>query len=117
MGASEHPSFCVGARVPIDQMKTEIGQSLREVSEAMDSLILSFERRIKSLEPSEANTEELQRLNKGIHAIRDSAGIYLSWAKHYAKLVGGGGGRESLEELESFLDEGGGITEGPHFGP
>ncbi len=97
-------------------MKGEIRQSIHEVSEAMGRLILSFEMRIESLEPSEANAEELQRLTKGIHAIRDSAGIYLSWAKHYAKIVGEGGS-EALEDLESFLDEGGGITEDPWFGP
>jgi hypothetical protein len=97
-------------------MKGEIGQSIREVSEAMERLILSFERRIEGLKPSEANAEELQRLTKGIHAVRDSAGIYLSWAKHYAKLVGEYE-RETLEDLENFLDEGGGITEDPRFGP
>ncbi len=98
-------------------MKGEIERSIYETSQAMERLILSFERRIESLEPSEANAEELQRLTKGIHAIRDSAGIYLSWAKQYAKLVGEGEERETVEDLESFLDEGGGITEGPHFGP
>ena len=97
-------------------MKSEIGQSIREVSEAMERLILSFEKHIESLEPSEANAEELQRLTKGIHAIRDSAGIYLSWAKQYAKLVGEREG-ESLEDLGSFLDEGGGIAGNPLFGP
>jgi len=97
-------------------MKGEIGQSILEVSEAMERLILAFEKRIESLEPSEANAEELQRLTKGIHAVRDSAGIYLSWAKHYAKVVGEGES-ETPEDLESFLDEGGGITGNPQFGP
>jgi hypothetical protein len=97
-------------------MKGEIAQSIREVSEAMERLILSFEKRIESLEPSGANAEELQRLTKGMHAVRDSAGIYLSWAKHYAKLVGEREG-ETLEDLEDFLDEGGGRTGNPMFGP
>jgi hypothetical protein len=97
-------------------MKGEVGQSIHEVSKAMERLILAFERRIESLEPSEANAEELQRLMKGIHAVRDSAGIYLSWAKHYAKLVGEYE-RETLEDLEGFLDEGGGMTGDPRFGP
>lgn len=96
-------------------MKGEIERSIYETSQAMERLILSFERRIESLEPSGANAEELQRLTKGIHAVRDSAGIYLSWAKHYAKLVGEGEG-ETVEDLESFLDEGGGITGNPMFG-
>jgi len=97
-------------------VKSEIGQSIREVSEAMEKLILVLERHIESLETSEANTEKLQHLTKGIHAIRDSAGIYLSWAKHYAKLVSEGEA-ESLEDHESFLDEGGGIAGDPLFRP
>jgi hypothetical protein len=96
--------------------KGEIKQSIREVSEAMERLILSFERRIEDLGTSKANAEELQRLTKGIHAVRDSAGIYLSWAKHYAKLVDEGEG-EMVEDLEDFLNEGGGTNGNLLFGP
>ena len=93
-------------------MQGEIGQAIHEASRAMEKLILSFERHIENLEASGANEEKLQRLTKGIHAVRDSAGIYMSWAKHYAKVVGEEGG-EVLEDLEDFLGEGGDVTENP----
>ena len=93
-------------------MKGEIEQSIHEASQAMERLLLSFERHIEGLEPSEANAEELQRLTKGIPAIRDSAGIYLTWARHYANLLGEEEG-EARVDLDSYLAEGGGITENP----
>ena len=97
-------------------MKGEIEQSIHEASQAMERLLLSFERHIEGLEPSEANAEELQRLTKGVPAIRDSADIYLTWARQYAKLLGEDEGEDRLD-LDSYLDEGGGMTGNPFSGP
>jgi len=116
VGASEDHSLCVAARAPTDRMKGEIERSIHEASQAMERLLLSFERHIKGLDPSAANAEELQRLTKGIDAIRDSAGIYLTWARHYAKLLGEEEGEARLD-LDSYLDEGGGMDGNQFFGP
>ena len=116
MGASEDISLCVAARAPTDKMKGEIEQSIHEASQAMERFMFSLERHIEGLDSSAANSEELQRLTKGIDAIRDSAGIYLTWARHYAKLLGEEEGEARLD-LDSYLDEGGGMTGNPFSGP
>lgn len=97
-------------------MKGEIERSIYEASQAMERLLLAFERHIEGLETSESNAAELQHMAKGIHAIHDSGGIYLTWARHYEKLLGEEEG-EAREDLESYLDEGRGISENPLFGP
>ena len=97
-------------------MKGEIEQSIHEASQAIERLLFSLERHIEGLDPSAANAEEHQRLTKGVDAIRDSAGIYLTWARHYAKLLGEEEGEARLD-LDSYLDEGGGISENPFSGP
>lgn len=96
-------------------MKGEVGQSIREALHAMEELVLTFEKHLGDREAAGASAEELDRLTKGLHAIRDSAGIYMSWARHFAKVLG-----EADEgydrEMEEFLDEGGGISDNPLLG-
>jgi hypothetical protein len=98
------------------EMKGEIGSTIQEASKAMENLILSFERHIDGRESSGASPEELQRLSKGFHTIRDSAGIYLSWARHFAKVLGEEEG-EARQDLEDFMDEGADSSGNPMFGP
>jgi len=97
-------------------MTGEIRGSIHEASQAMERLILSFKKYIDGMEASGASVVELQHLTKGIHAIRDSSGIYMTWAKHFAKLVGEEG-EGAEEDLNGFLDEGEGIPGSPLFGP
>lgn len=95
-------------------MKRDLERSIREASEAMDRLLLAFERRMEILGPSQSGAEELERLTKGTHAIRDTGNIYLTWARHYASLLGQGT-QEDIKDLEDFLDEGSGVTDNPIF--
>jgi hypothetical protein len=104
-------------------MNGEIQRSIQEASRAMERLILSFQNHIEKLESSGGNPEEIQRLTVGMHAVRDSAGIYMSWAQHFAAALGEGEeearrarDRDLDAFLNEFLDEGGGTTENPFFG-
>lgn len=100
-------------------MSREIDQSIRDAQRALENLILTLERYIEELKPVERDTATIARLTSGVGALRDSAGIYLTWARQYARLVGEGEyaglGRSSNGDLEDFLDEGGGSFENPLF--
>jgi len=98
-------------------MGGEIQQSIDEASKAMERLILTVQSHIKELESSGGHEEEVQRLTIGMHAVRDSAGIYMSWAKNFASALGEGEARKDIDEfMIEFLEEGGGTSENPFFG-
>ncbi len=82
----------------------------------MERLILTFEAQIAAREAAGAPPEELDQLTKGMHAVRDSAGIYMSWAKHFSKQLDVED-PDLEQDMQEFLDEGGGSGQNPLFGP
>ncbi len=75
-------------------MTDEIIQSYREVEQAMERFTLLLQEHVTTLERSEApGSDKLVRMTQGYKAMRDSAMIYLSYAKFVAH------GMPSSEEM------------------
>ncbi len=75
-------------------MTDAILQSYREVEQAMERFTLMLQEHVASLERSERpGSEKLVRMSQGYKAMRDSAMIYLSYAKYVAH------GMPSSEEM------------------
>lgn len=75
-------------------MTDEIIQSYREVEQAMERFTLLLQEHVTTLERSEKpGSEKLIRMTQGYKAMRDSAMIYLSYAKFVAH------GMPSSEEM------------------
>lgn len=75
-------------------MTDAILQSYREVEQAMERFTLMLQEQVSLLERSERpGSEKLVRMSQGYKAMRDSAMIYLSYAKYVAH------GMPSSEEM------------------
>jgi hypothetical protein len=75
-------------------MTDPILQSYREVEQAMERFTLMLQEHVSLLERSERpGSEKLVRMSQGYKAMRDSAMIYLSYAKYVAH------GMPSSEEM------------------
>ncbi len=57
--------------------------SLDEVMRSMEKLSYSFEDKIDDLRQKGKDQKDLLELSKGAMAMKDAAGIYISWARHY----------------------------------
>jgi hypothetical protein len=57
--------------------------SLDEVMRSMEKLSYAFEDKIDDLRQKGTDQKELLELSKGANAMKDAAGIYISWARHY----------------------------------
>jgi len=80
----------------------EIGKSILEVTRAIENLNRVFEKRAAELRQA-GEVDGLQQWTKACSAIRDSGNIYITWARHYARLSEPAG---SSEEEDGFLNEG-----------
>jgi uncharacterized protein HemY len=80
----------------------EIGKSILEVTRAIENLNRAFEKRADELRQA-GDVEGLQQWTKACSAMRDSGNIYITWARHYARLSEPAG---SSEEEDGFLNEG-----------
>lgn len=65
-----------------------VQQSLEEVVLAMERLGQVFGAQITQARENGRSEEDLARLLKGADAMRDSAGLYLAWARHYISELG-----------------------------
>ena len=94
----------------------QIKQAVRGAEDAMLGLLGTFERHIGLLS-SETDAGEIRRLNAAVHALRDSAGIYLTWARQYAKLVDReGDAGEAKAAMQDFMEEDNKDFQNPIFG-
>jgi len=80
----------------------EIGKSILEVTRAIENLNRVFEKRADELRQA-GDVDGLQQWTKACSAMRDSGNIYITWARHYARLSEPAG---SSEEEDGFLNEG-----------
>jgi uncharacterized protein HemY len=87
----------------------EIRESIIEVTRAIENLNRAFEKRAADLRQA-GDADGLQQWTKACSAMRDSGNIYITWARHYAKLSEPSG---SSEEEGGFLDEGAVWDENP----
>ncbi len=74
-------------------MTDAILQSYREVEQAMERFTLMLQEQVTLLEQSAPGSDKLVRMTQGYKAMRDSAMIYLSYAKFVAH------GMPSSEEM------------------
>ncbi len=66
-------------------MTDTILQAYREVEQAMERFTLVLQDQVKSMRSTEGQeSEKLVRMTHGYNAMRDSASIYLSYAKFVA---------------------------------
>lgn len=85
-------------------MDTDVRKSMEEVIHAMESISNAFEGKIEQLRQNGKDEEALQKLVKGAMAMKDAAGIYLSWAQHYIAQLEKTEGLEP-NEAESIISE------------
>lgn len=90
----------------------EIQQSLLEVTRAIENLNRVFDKRAADLRQG-GDAEALQQWAKACQAMRDSGNIYITWARHYARLTDP---NIPSEEEDDFLSEGK-VWDGPPAGP
>ena len=85
-------------------MGEELKNQVASLAAQMDSFHQALETKAREIEMSGGDTEVVGKLIKGADAMKDSANIYLSWARHYVKLSDGGAGEaeEGEEDSEDF---------------
>lgn len=82
-------------------MEKTVKESLDDVLQAMTRLNGNFEDKIKEFRLQGHDESDLLELTKGAQAMKDSAGLYITWSRHYI---------ERLEKAEGLdLDE---VSEG-----
>ena len=89
-------------------MTDDVTTSIDQVRMAMVRLNSAFERRLAELKASGSDEGTLKEVAGAAAAMKDSGGIYLSWAKHFAKKFAGkdSGDDEELSEdadLQDFI--------------
>lgn len=78
---------------------------VNEIAIHMKALHDVLEQRAEELQVSGVDPERAVKMVQGAAAMRDSANIYLSWARHYSKIAEAGPGKgvddeDDLDELE-----------------
>lgn len=81
-------------------MTDDVQQALLQVAKAIDGLTRVFEHRVTERRAIGESEEQVREALKAIQAVKDSGAIYLTWANHYAKRIGG---RE--EETDDVAEE------------
>lgn len=85
-----------------------MSQDLREVMNGIESQMTQFhgmlESRAQEMELTGGDPDVAKKLTMGAGAMKDSANIYLSWARHYVALSEGGAAEaeEGEEDSEDF---------------
>ncbi len=85
-------------------MSKELKQVVSDIRDQMERLHEMLEGRGREIEVSGGDPEVAVKLVKGADAMKDSANIYLSWARHYVALSEGGASEadEGEEDSEGF---------------
>ena len=73
-----------------------------EVTRAIENLNRVFDKRAADLQQA-GDADGLQQWTKACQAMRDSGNIYITWARHYARLSDP---TAPSEEEDDFLNEG-----------
>jgi len=80
-----------------------VTRAILEVTQAIENLNRVFEKRADELRKA-GDADGLQQWMNACYAMRDSGQIYITWARHYAKLSEAAGSSETDED--EFLNEG-----------
>jgi len=85
-------------------MSSDLKQQVQTLTEQMKSFHDALETRAREIEISGGDQEVVSKLINGSDAMKDSANIYLSWARHYVNLSEGGASEadEGEEDSQDF---------------
>ena len=85
-----------------DNVLTEL---MSEITSLLGDFPKALQRRAAELQAAGKDPELADKLLKGADAMRDSGNIYLSWARHFAKLSEGNTDAmdEADDETEDFV--------------
>jgi len=85
-------------------MSSDLKQQVLTLTEQMKSFHHALEVKAREIEMSGGDQEVVSKLINGTDAMRDSANIYLSWARHYVNLSDGGASEadEGEEDSQDF---------------
>ena len=84
-------------------MSDDLRQQMTVLTDQMEQFHASLETKAREIELSGGDPEIVTKLIKGADAMKDSANIYLSWARHYVNLSDGEA--SEAEEGEEDLDD------------
>jgi hypothetical protein len=85
-------------------MSSDLKQQVQMLTEQMQSFHHALEAKAREIEMSGGDQEVVGKLINGTDAMKDSANIYLSWARHYVNLSDGGASEaeEGEEDSQDF---------------
>ena len=85
-------------------MNDDLRQQMAALTNQMEQFHAGLETKAREIELSGGDQEIVGKLIQGADAMKDSANIYLSWARHYVNLSDGGASEaeEGEEDLEDF---------------
>jgi len=85
-------------------MSDDLRQLMDEINRHMSQLHDRLESRANEIELMGGDPEVAKKLSMGADAMKDSANIYLSWARHYVALSEGGAAEadEGEEDSDDF---------------
>jgi len=85
-------------------MSSDLKQQVQTLTEQMQSFHHALEAKAREIEVSGGDQEVVGKLINGTDAMKDSANIYLSWARHYVNLSDGGASEaeEGEEDSQDF---------------
>ena len=85
-------------------MTDDLRQSMNEIRERMGLFHEKLESRAMEIQLAGGDPEIVKKLTLGAGAMKDSANIYLSWARHYVALSEGGAAEadEGEEDPDDF---------------
>ena len=85
-------------------MSQDLRQLMNGISENMSQFHQQLESRAQEIEVTGGDPDVARKLTMGADAMKDSANIYLSWARHYVALSEGGAAEaeEGEEDSDDF---------------
>ena len=85
-------------------MTEDLRQQVATLTDQMKQFHVALETRARDIELSGGDAEIVSKLINGTDAMKDSANIYLSWARHYVNLSDGGASEadEGEEDSDDF---------------
>lgn len=85
-------------------MSDDLRQLMGEIDQHMSRFHDKLESRAQEMELIGGDPDVVKKLTMGAGAMKDSANIYLSWARHYVALSEGGAAEadEGEEDSEDF---------------
>ena len=84
-------------------MSEDLKQRMATLTDQMEQFHTALETKARELELTGGDPEIVGKLMMGADAMKDSANIYLSWARHYVNLSDGEA--SEAEEGEEDLDD------------